>query len=506
MSNTRTTALAAAVAILLAAGGTAQATVVSEDFSYSSGQLQNMSGGGTGWFDGTLGWGASTGGGATTSKVLVDAATNLTTTVGGYNITQTGTGLAYGRYNAFRGSNRYIDTDLSGTVWFSALLRNPVSTDRAGIQFNNHADAPYGGADYNRGNFDVGIYGQDLRVTYNGGLPGPSAATVPVGQTHLVVGKMVIGAGNDSLEVWADPADLQSLGAPDFSQADANIGDDLYLAGVFGYHQRGGGDSDSGQIDALRISDGGGDAAQAFLDVVGPLAPPPPPSVVQPLDVKADANVVGWSTNGGEDGTQLLVKRNYDTTFNRKTYMRFDLNDLVGHDLAGLVDATLKLNFVASGKGANPGQDWEFGVYGLDDGDAGEGWGEATIKWDDAPGNSDSGYLMGGNATSLGTFNLTGDTGLVEFSSADLLNFIQGHTVSDLTTLMIVRNTPGTGGSGGATYVHAIASKENGLLPGPQLVLTGPSPAGVIPEPATMCAIALAVAGLGGYVKKRRRF
>ena len=50
--------------------------------------------------------------------------------------------------------------------------------------------------------------------------------------------------------------------------------------------------------------------------------------------------------------------------------------------------------------------------------------------------------------------------------------------------------------------MHAIGSKENGGVAGPQLVLTAPT--AVIPEPMTVGAIALAIAGLGGYIRKRK--
>jgi len=197
---------------------------------------------------------------------------------------------------------------------------------------------------------------------------------------------------------------------------------------------------------------------------------------------------------------QLELKRNYSNDWNRKAYMRFDLNDLVGYDQADVVDAKLMLNFV-TGFGSNPNQDWEFEVYGLNDGDAGEAWGETTINWSNAPAN-DTGSRFGmlGNTTSLGTFNLTGTgVGLVEFSSAGLLSFIQSSTLDDLATIMVVRNTAGTSN---ATYVHVISSKENGSVDGPQLLLT--LPAAVVPEPSAFALAALDLLGLVCCARRRR--
>ena len=138
----------------------------------------------------------------------------------------------------------------------------------AGIQFNNHADAPYTGIGYNRGPFDIMLHGTDLTVHYNG-ADSASLATLALGQTHLVVGRWGIGAGNDSLSVWADPADLQSIGAPLLTKNDADAGAALYLAGVFAYGSSTSGTSRQGKLDALRISDGVGDVTTGYQDVTG---------------------------------------------------------------------------------------------------------------------------------------------------------------------------------------------------------------------------------------------
>ena len=238
-------------------------------------------------------------------------------------------------------------------------------------------------------------------------------------------------------------------------------------------------------------------------ELIVALGTPPAGPAMQTLDAVADSYINGSNnsgdTHGGED--ELWVKRNYDGNWNRKAYMRFDLGGLQGIHQSDATGATLNLNFVDSGAGSNdPNAVWEFEVYGLADDLLGEEWAEASINWGNAPGNdTGSGFLMGPDATSLGTFELTGKgIGLVEFSSDELLEFIRSSTVNNFATIMIVRNTPGTTG---VTYVHAIASKENGGTEGPQLVVRAPD----IPEPVTLLLTGLAVAGLGGYVRRRRK-
>ncbi|MBI1370340.1 MAG: hypothetical protein GC162_17025 [Planctomycetes bacterium] len=214
--------------------------------------------GGTGW---TGQWGASTISSSNTSRIKIDADNNLTYSGGGYNVPQTGVGLAYGDFNGFRGINRYINTDLVGQVWFSILVKNTSSNFVSGIEFNNHADAPFGGTDYAQGAFDVGLFGTSLNVRYNS-VNTTGVATLALNAVHLIVGHIVIGAGNDTLQVWADPANLASLGTPLFSASSANMGNALYLAGIYAY---GNVTSLNGQVDALRLADG----PNAFANVTG---------------------------------------------------------------------------------------------------------------------------------------------------------------------------------------------------------------------------------------------
>ncbi|QNN21422.1 PEP-CTERM sorting domain-containing protein [Planctomycetales bacterium ZRK34] len=234
----------------------ASAAVVTEDFTYANGTLSGK-GGGSGW---SLLWGQNTGG--ATSRVLVSSSTNLSYSTGGYNITQTGTGYGYGDFNDFRGVNRPISTNLTGEVWFSMLVLNNDADDTAGIQLNAHNDPPTTNLDYTRGNFDVGLFGSELRVRYDGTDYG-SLATLSTGSVHLLVGQIQFNGTTDRLRVWADPADLQSLGTALFDQATADLGTDLYLAGVYAYGAQQ--VSAQGQFDALRLADG----ADAYYAVTG---------------------------------------------------------------------------------------------------------------------------------------------------------------------------------------------------------------------------------------------
>lgn len=256
--------------ILIFAAGL-NAAIIREDFSYvDNSALLNQSGGSGSW---SGAWGASTGASANTSRIRADAGVNLSYSGGGYAISQSGTGRAFGDFNGFRGINRYIDSNLIGTVWFSILGQNLLATDHGGLQFNNHADAPYTGIDYNNGNFNVHLSGNSLIVRY-GGVDSASLATLALNQTHLLLGRITFqdSGANDRLEVWANPADLTNLGVPLFSSNTADIGSDLFLAGIFSYGAST--NIEQGYLDALRISDGGGNPVLAFTEVSGVIPEP----------------------------------------------------------------------------------------------------------------------------------------------------------------------------------------------------------------------------------------
>jgi len=66
--------------------------------------------------------------------------------------------------------------------------------------------------------------------------------------------------------------------------------------------------------------------------------------------------------------------------------------------------------------------------------------------------------------------------------------------------------TIGTGFADIAGQVQVIVTGASGWTPVDAIALETVSvPGGPIPEPATMCALGLAIAGLGGYVRRRRK-
>ncbi len=214
------------------------------------------------------------------------------------------------------------------------------------------------------------------------------------------------------------------------------------------------------------------------------------------LNTDADSYVqAGSPTSNYGTGTQLMVKLDDGGSYHRKTYMRYDLSTLSFDHTSELQSASLDINFIDSGAGAIGAiHTWEFEVFGLDDGDAGENWSETGITWNNAPANSTgSGNGLLANATSLGTFSVTDEgVGLVSFQSAAMDTFISNSVADDFVTFIIVRNTAG---AGSATYVHSIAADEHASIAGAQLNL--------IPEPGTVLLVSVGLATL--CLRRRRR-
>jgi hypothetical protein len=279
--------------VLLAAAPLVQATMVADDFDFSSWPVNHdylydvVPAGGTGWQSNGAtpagDWGATTTG-EMTAQPQIDNSANLSSPL--YSRAQTGTGYAYvcQPNNNYRGLNRFVATPLSGTVWFS-FLENPT-TDTvhqafAGVELNAHGGPPFAGQDYVRGSYEVGINKDTLQLYWNGtDIPGTAGAMTP-GVTHWIIGKLLIGSGNDSIQVWADPASIASeaaMGSPLLSASGADMGSALTLIGL-GANQVGGPGSSAlpcASFDSLLFSDG----VNGFHDVTGGYSPVPEPGTL----------------------------------------------------------------------------------------------------------------------------------------------------------------------------------------------------------------------------------
>lgn len=160
----------------------------------------------------------------------------------------------------------------------------------------------------------------------------------------------------------------------------------------------------------------------------------------------AEDNVIAW-TNAGS----------------YKVYVRFDLSAVTGSSAgARLICTTIDGQF----KPATT-------VWGLDDGDAGESWGESTITWNNAPANdtSDATNFLG-NATFLGVFgsieNVAGGTG--DFSGDALRDFLNADTDGRATFMFASPN--------GFTYLAPKERADVTQAP-PTLVVTASPPPGI---------------------------
>lgn len=199
------------------------------------------------------------------------------------------------------------------------------------------------------------------------------------------------------------------------------------------------------------------------------------------------------TTNYGSD-PQLLTKNVGSSSTTRKSYLRFDLPPLMG----GVLDAALNLEVITNnqgGAGSTP-QNQTVNVWGLDDLDPGELWGEGTLTWNNAPANNTANNGILGNATLLGTFLIPNhpetDSKPLEvmFTSQQLIDFINADTNSVATLILTRQNTQ-------SGWNLAFASREHSTLMAPTLTL------GLfVPEPTSLGLLALGALGLW---RRRRR-
>ena len=292
-----------------------QASTLVEDFKYASGGLDGKNGGSG--FAGA--WGA-----AGTSFSTVNAAIDLVFTGGGYAIVQTNSsGSFYSAVAAgsYRGGVRVPSSPLTNAVWFSALMLSPDANGSGFVGFNssntNVSSAPY--KYYPSSSYNVGISGSTLTVavgqsTGGGGWTSYTATTnngLTPSATHLILGRIVFQAyGNvDCLQVWADPADLAHLGAPQWQEVTRDTGTNIFNITV--------GAGGSGAVDAIRFSDGNGNETNAYVAVTGttnlnPFTPPPvPPPAPTGLSATSGSNSIALKWNAVPTATSYNVYRSW---------------------------------------------------------------------------------------------------------------------------------------------------------------------------------------------------
>jgi len=251
--------IALAMGLLLGpGGGRADAGLVVADFNdLGTGSLNGQTGG-TGF---TSDWNSGTG---TINVIPGDLTSSL------YGITQSGTAQSIrGDYTQGREQNRALASSMTGTIWFSFLAENPNANSRAGISLNRSGNNPSPREEA------ILFLGTDLRVYTNDSYTTISNAAT-LGSTALVVGKMILGPGNDTLTLWVDPdlvADPNiSNHTPVYDDSSKDFLASLDRVGALSYRWSSGG-SLGGVVDNVRFSD----TTTAFNDVAGTGTTPPPP-------------------------------------------------------------------------------------------------------------------------------------------------------------------------------------------------------------------------------------
>ena len=182
-----------------------------------------------------------------------------------YGITQTGTIEKVYAANAGpdRQDLRDLATAMTGEIWFSVLVNVPDGTTYAGLTFNRRGET------YDPIATDARILmtPSHIQVGLKGGAATQGNGTYTAGKTHLLLGKMKVVSGNDTLNIWVDP-DLTTVHSPDalpaasFTSTNVDFADSITQLGVAG---RSGANASNVMIDAIRLSN----QATAFSDVTG---------------------------------------------------------------------------------------------------------------------------------------------------------------------------------------------------------------------------------------------
>jgi hypothetical protein len=215
------------------------------------------------------------------------------------------------------------------------------------------------------------------------------------------------------------------------------------------------------------------------------------------LECVADA----WGMKGnGDTNYGGLTAYGYDMLVNwgdggvnaKKTWVKFDLSSVVGPVTGVTVQATRK-------GGPTPGYD-AIAFRALNDGDAGEGWDESTLTYNNAPANLlTANNFDNARSTILNLqfdYNAAGNIGDVMSSvgNATLVNAVNNDTNDSFTLMFRKANNEPTNNA-------LFAGREDPNYAGVTLILTGPN----LPEPSTLLLLGTGLAGLSAYAWRKRK-
>jgi len=263
--------------LMLALAGIASAALVATDL--------NTGGTDTGFGAGWVG----------SSNIRITTAPDLTSAL--YGITQAGTVAKVYSANTSstdRMDSRNLAAAMSGEIWFSCLVNVPAAGNWAGLAFDS--DLTTGGTErysHQLSELRVLLTPTQLVVDMDGGIPtatGTETGTFAAGSTHLILGKMNIVTGNDTLEIWVDP-NVYAAGGPgglptaNFTSTTVDFMDSVARIGVPISDSAA---NDSVHVDAIWLSD----TATAFVDVTGVTGGDTAPPAVDALTPTNSANNV----------------------------------------------------------------------------------------------------------------------------------------------------------------------------------------------------------------------
>jgi hypothetical protein len=204
---------------------------------------------------------------AGSSNVYISTATDLT--YANYGISQTGDTQRIMASNASpdRQDVRTLTTAMSGEIWFTVLVNVPTGGNYAGLTFNNTGNS----YDPVTTGARILMGASQLQVGLSGDAAATGTGTFSAGTTHLLLGQMTVGVGNDTLNVWVDP-DVNAAGGPsglgtaNFTSTTVDFAASITDIGAAGSK----GTAAEVYSDAFRLSDTG----TAFFDVTGVVPEP----------------------------------------------------------------------------------------------------------------------------------------------------------------------------------------------------------------------------------------